>query len=99
MSKNYIICPHCGAEYLPCELYLPNSFLGHPSEIQKDSDGKIINIFGKDMDLNEFYRCDYCNKKFTVSAKIKFIVDSNTKDFDNQYKTKLTKPGLFLDEE
>ena len=24
---------------------------------------------------------------------------SNTKDFDNQYKTKLTKPGLFLNEE
>lgn len=99
MAKNIIKCPHCGAEYMAAEIFLPDSFLGKPNDIRKTAEGKIIEFMGKDMDLAESYRCDYCNKKFTVSANVKFYTSSNTKDFDNKYKTKLTKPGLFLDED
>ena len=39
---NIIICPNCGAEYLPAEIFLPDSFLGRPGVVDKDSSGKII---------------------------------------------------------
>ena len=97
--KNVIKCPHCGAEYMAAEIFLPDSLLGKPHDIVKDDNGKIKSFLGKDMNLSESYRCDYCNKKFAVQASIKFNADSKTKDFDNKYKTKLTKPGLFLNED
>lgn len=98
-TKNLIKCPHCGAEYLPAEIFIPDSFLGEPTEIQKDDKGHIESFFGDDMDLKEQYRCDYCNKKFSVTASIKFNSSTNTKYFDEEYTTKLTKPSLFLDED
>lgn len=97
--KQKIKCPHCGAEYLPAEIYLPTSLLGRPKDIQKDANGRILNYFGTNMDLLESYRCDYCDRKFRVEATIKFTTDSKTKDFNNSYKTTLTKPSLFLDED
>lgn len=97
-SKNIIKCPHCGAEYLPAEIYMPDSLLGKPFDIYKDDNGSIKTFFGEDMDLTESYRCDFCNKKFTVNATIKFNTVSADKYSNNEYKTKLTKPSLFLDE-
>ena len=32
---NIIICPNCGAEYLPAEIFLPDSFLGRPGVVDK----------------------------------------------------------------
>ena len=51
------------------------------------------------MDLMETYRCDFCNRKFSVTLNPKFFTDSPTKDFTSDYSTKLTKPSLFLSEE
>lgn len=96
--RNVIKCPHCQAEYMAAEIFLPDSFLGHPREIQKDLNGKIMGFFGKDMDLIESYRCDYCNRKFTVTANVNFKTDSKTKDLKKVYSTKINKPSLFLDE-
>ena len=97
-SKNIIKCPHCGAEYLPSEIYIPNSLLGKQFDIYKDAEGHIETFFGDDMDLVESYRCDFCNKKFIVNAIIKFNTSSAAKYSTDEYKTKLTKPSLFLDE-
>lgn len=96
--KNIIKCPHCQAEYLPAEIFLPNSLLGRPRDIHKDLNGKIIEYLGTDMDLSESYRCDYCDRKFTVNAHVKFYADSKVKDFGKKHKTTLIKPSLFLDE-
>lgn len=69
-----IKCPYCGYEYLPCELYLPNSFLGKTTTIFKDELGKIIayDRDNGDMDLKDDYRCDGCGRRFNVEAEVSF---------------------------
>lgn len=66
-----IKCPHCGREYLPCEIYYPNDFLGNAGEIFKDENGKIITYSGDNMNLDEIFTCD-CGCEFKVSAHISF---------------------------
>ncbi len=98
-SKHVIRCCHCGAEYLPAEIFLPNEFFGRPRTIEKDLNGKIINYFGSNMCTTETYICDYCNRKFKIDANVKFFTDSKTKGFKTTYTTKLSKPSLFMKEE
>lgn len=83
-----ITCPHCGREYLPAEIYLPNSFFGHPENIEKDSNGKIDTFEGPTMDLNESFKCDNCDGRFEIVAQIKFntYIDQK-KDFSKDYST------------
>lgn len=100
MIEKYVIkCCHCGAEYLPAEIYLPDSLLGRPRNIEKDLNGKIISYFGSNMNVTESYRCDYCQRKFSVDANIKFYTSSKSKDFDTSYKVKISKPNLFMKED
>ena len=85
-----IRCPHCGAEYLPGEIYMPGSLIGQPDDIVKDAVGKIIYEDyreGKEPDMIEHYICDYCNKPFIVEASItyKTMVEAPEKDFSTQY--------------
>lgn len=96
-----ITCPNCGAEYLPAEVYIPDSFLGKPKTVDKDSSGKIIYFSGNNMNLLESYCCDYCGKEFKVTCKLNFIADYNSDlDFDEEYSTQISKKrGLFLLEE
>ena len=71
-KKTTIRCPHCNTEYLPAEIYFPNSFLGKPFNIIKDEEGSILGFSGNDMDTIENYLCDKCGKRFTVDASITF---------------------------
>ena len=97
-SCDLIICPHCGCEYVPAEIFLPDSFLGKPFLIERESiSGKIINYFGSSMDLDENYICDRCNQPFSIHAKIQFETEGT--DFRKDYTTKIKKPSLFFDEE
>lgn len=92
-----IVCPCCGREYLPAEIYLPNSFLGKPSHIIKKSDGKIDTFAGQSMDLQETYVCDKCLKPFKVTAKVQFRAEyMPSVDFNSDYTTKLTEEKLHL---
>lgn len=99
LTKDIVItCPHCGYEYLPAEIYLPNSLLGKPYDIDREGmSGKIQDYFGKNMDLEETYCCDGCNQPFKVKAKIQFSTEGI--DFRKEYTTKLKKQSLFLEEE
>ena len=99
-KSNIIICPNCGAEYLPAEIFLPDSFLGKPETINKNSRGEIIYYSGESMSLKEKYICDYCNKTFKVNGKIQFnaIINKDV-DFDEDYSRPLKKKGLFLTED
>ena len=85
-----IKCPYCDREYLPGEIYVPNSFLGQPKNIEKDYSGKIIDFSGSNIDLEEYYQCDKCGKSFKVTAHVSFTVTRDAQnDFSTEYVTKL----------
>ena len=67
-----IVCPQCGMEYLPAEIYLPNYLLGKPTRIVRDENGKILDYDGIDIDTKEKYTCDKCHTTFKVNAKMQF---------------------------
>ena len=82
-----IKCIHCGAQYLPSEIYMPGAFLGQPEDLVKDALGKIIYEDGQAPDMIEHYTCDYCDKPFVVEATVtyKSMAEEPEKDFQNQY--------------
>ena len=45
--KHIIKCPYCGAEYLPEEIYYPDSFFGKPRDIVKNSKGEIEYVYDR----------------------------------------------------
>lgn len=92
-----IICPHCGTEYLPAEIYYPKHFFGNPQNIEKLNNGKIEHFDGKSMDLEEIYQCDACNLKFKATAKISFKTSEISKyDTSKAYVTSLFEEKLTL---
>lgn len=91
-----IVCPYCGAEYLPAEIFYPDEFMGKPSRIEKDEKGKIQIAPNSDMNLKESYVCDYCGHKLYVTAKVEFKAEIHT--LPNSHITKFKKSNLFLDE-
>lgn len=70
---NIIKCPHCGAEYLPSEIFMPDYITGKADIVSRDEKGIITYFENKiEPDLKETYICDYCNKEFKVTATIKY---------------------------
>lgn len=67
-----IKCPKCGWEYLPCEIYYPNDFLGKTHNIARDDKGQILFFDNKSMDTHETFICEHCDCQFVVDAKIEF---------------------------
>ena len=90
-KHNTIKCPHCGAEYLPGEIYIPGSLTGQPTDVVKDSLGKIIYVDyepeEKQPDMIESYICDYCNKPFIIEATVTYKAreEAPEKDFSSKY--------------
>ena len=92
VHKSAVIkCPHCAAEYLPGEIYMPNSIIGQPDEVVKDSLGKIIyeeySTPDREPSLTEGFTCEYCNKPFIIEATVTYKTKEETpeKDFSSQY--------------
>lgn len=84
MKYRKIVCPFCEAEYLPAEIYYPNSLLGKPSNIVKDEHGKILSFLNDSMDVRESYVCDYCNKTFNVKMEYSFNIEKD--EFSEEYE-------------
>lgn len=85
-----IKCPHCSAQYLPGEIYIPGALIGQPDDLVKDSLGKIIyEDYSEDKEPNmiEHFICEFCNKPFIIEATVtyKTLVEEPEKDFQNQY--------------
>ena len=85
-----IKCPHCGAEYLPGEIYMPGAIIGQPNDIVKDSLGRILYEDypeGKEPDMVEHFICDYCDKPFIVEATVTYKAkeEAPENDFQSQY--------------
>ena len=95
---NVIICPKCGREYLPAEIFIPDNFFGHPEDIDRSEDGKIEAFDGTSMDLNEEYVCDNCGTTFSIETTIKFKTNEKIEDqFEEEYSSPLfpSKISLF----
>ena len=90
-TKTPIIhCPHCRAEYLPGEIYMPGSLIGQPEDLVKDSFGKILYEDypeNKEPDMIEHFVCEYCNKPFVVEATVTYKIkeEAPENDFQQQY--------------
>ena len=85
-----IKCPHCGAQYLPGEIYMPGALIGQPEDLVKDSLGKILYedySEGKEPELVEHYTCEYCDKPFIIEATVtyKTMTEAPERDFTEQY--------------
>jgi hypothetical protein len=85
-----IKCPHCGAQYLPGEVYMPGALIGQPEDIVKDSLGRILYedyAEGKESELVEHYTCDICDKPFIVEATVtyKTLEEAPERDFSTEY--------------
>lgn len=95
-----IVCPVCGAEYLPVEIFIPDDFFGRPDEVIRDPADRIEFFLGRGMNLTETYICDSCGSNMRVNAKLSFDVDVIPKDEDEEdYETKIERPKrLKLDE-
>ena len=65
-----VVCPHCGAEYLPCELLVEDGLLGDAHGIVKDSSGHIIRYSGNATSIHDSYICDFCNKPFSIDGEL-----------------------------
>ena len=85
-----IKCPHCGAQYLPGEIYMPGALIGQPEDVVKDSLGKILYEDyqdGKEPDMLEHFVCDFCEKPFIIEATTtyKTMAEAPERDFSQQY--------------
>lgn len=95
-----ISCPKCGYEYLPVEIFIPDSFFGKPYDILRDDNGKILSVVGNESAIFDEYICDKCNTKFRVRAKVTFATDiSKTANFNESYVTDIHKESLTLVED
>lgn len=92
IDKKFLIeCPHCRAQYLPCEIFMPEAITGKTTEIVRDSFGKFIyadyhkedNLPG----LAEKFTCEYCNRPFIVEATTVYKTreEAPEADFSTQY--------------
>ena len=89
-----IKCPKCGKEYLPCEIYLPDSFLGKARNIERENKN-IVNFMGKSMDLKETYICDDCGANFDITAKVSFSTALSSVQISNRFVQKIKRPRLY----
>ena len=90
MNEPIIKCPVCGQEYLPSEIYMPDAFLGKPTEVIKTTAGKIDFYFGQKMDPNEEYICDNCATRLRIHANISFDVTAEIPEAE-EHITKFNK--------
>ena len=95
--EHLIKCPHCGAEYLPAEIFV-SDLLGEPTNILKDEKGHIDYYSGTDMSFEEEYECDYCNHRFRVIGKVNFVVEP-IEIFMEEYESTIFEDRIELSED
>lgn len=78
VSTDKIVCPYCGAEYEPSEIYIPQAFFGKPKAIKNDSHG-ISKLVGDLPCKKEKYVCDFCSNQFMVEATTSYKTTKTTK--------------------
>lgn len=98
-TKNKIVCPICGQEYLPAEIFIPNAVFGKPSSIVRDNGGNILDYEGIRPDNKEEFICEKCNKPFSVVLEQTFTTNYlANKDFEEDFKAPF-QSKIYLNEE
>ena len=92
MKIERIVCPHCGREYMPAEIFMPEDLLGKPMEVIRNEAGHIEFYLGDSPDFIETYICDECNTEFKVEANLTFNVSVSNEAFDEEYVSKFDAP-------
>lgn len=89
--KNVIVCPYCGAEYLPQEIFTLDTSITNLGQLVKNDKGQIEWV-EKDLedDLQEEYVCDYCNKPFKVEANLTYTTIKEIPDDLDEEETETT---------
>ncbi len=95
-----IKCPVCGTNYLPSEVFYPESFFGKQQDITRNASGEIEFYLGDDPDYNEEFVCESCLSKLKIHANLIFNIEvDNGENFDEDYSTPINKPKkIKLDE-
>ena len=94
-----VICPICGQEYLPSEIFNPDAVFGKQRDITKSDSGEIRFYLGDDPDLEEEFICDNCNTKLKINMIMTFNVEPFKEENFEDYSTKIDKPKkIKLDE-
>jgi hypothetical protein len=90
-KTSLIRCPHCGAEYLPGEVYMPGSLIGQPTDVVRDSLGKILyedyDPVDREPNFTESFICEYCEKPFIIEATVTYKTkeEAPENDFTTNY--------------
>lgn len=97
-NVKYVVCPCCGAEYHPAEIFMPQTLLGRP-KVVRDSVGHIVSWTGDPVCLREKYICDYCDSPLDVQMKLDYRTSYNKKmDTRMPYTTQINHPRFTLSE-
>lgn len=83
MEYSKIKCPQCGAEYLPEEIFYPDSVF-NKVKVVRDENNKIIYVNGESFVLEEEFECEYCSCKFKVKGKTVFESEKIKDGFDEE---------------
>ena len=67
-----IKCPFCEAEYMPEEIFYPDSVFNKNLQVIRDEKGKIVFINEDSFNFIEEFECECCNNKFQVEGKVNF---------------------------
>lgn len=86
-----IECPQCKYEYLPAEIFIPKYYFGHPTNIERTSDGKLVSYEGSSVDLFEKFTCENCGTDFRVVSKLQLTTQFA---FTEEYISKLPNVDL-----
>ena len=86
-------CPVCNQEYMPSEIFYPDSVFGKQYDITKDNEGNIKFYLGDDPEYDEEFVCESCGSELNVHLKMSFDVElDENKDIEEVYETKINKP-------
>ena len=80
-----IVCPFCGATYLPAEVFSPGELEGKPDSIVKDALGTILYsdyVEGEEACPEEEYVCDVCGRRLRIKPRMTFEVEEAPEELD-----------------
>ena len=80
-----IKCPHCGAEWVPSEIFMPGDVEGKAKQVIRDALGHILYVeYEEDCEpcSEQHYVCDECGRGFVVEPVVMFKVKKESEELD-----------------